>query len=127
MDPEAQLSRRERQIMDIIYAGGEVTSADIRRHLSDPPTRGALRVMLRALEDKGQITHTEKDNRYVYRAVHARKQVGTSAMRRVVDTFFGGSLQSALAAHLAQNDTNLSDEDLKRLVDLIQQTRKKGK
>jgi predicted transcriptional regulator len=127
MDVESQLSRRERQIMDIVFAQGEVTGADIQRQLSDPPTRGAMRVMLRALETKGLLRHTQRGREFIYAATRSRQQVGPSALRRVVDTFFGGSIRSAVAAHLAQRDTDVSDEELRRLAELIRQARSKGR
>ena len=127
MDVESRLSRRQRQIMDIVFARGEVSGADIQRGLSDPPTRGAMRVMLRALEKKGVLKHTQRGKEYIYTPSRSRQQVGPSALRRVVNTFFGGSIRSAVAAHLAQRDADVSDEELKRLAELIRQARSKGR
>jgi BlaI family transcriptional regulator, penicillinase repressor len=127
MDIESQLSRRERQIMGIVYVRGEVTSQDIRGELADAPTRGALRTMLRILEDKGHLTHAKRGREFVYRSTHPKKQVGPQSLRRVIDTFFSGSLRQAVAAHLAQRDTELSEDELSRLAQLIQQARDRGK
>ena len=127
MDLQSQLSRRERQIMDIVYARGEASGSDIRENLPKPPTRGAMRIMLRILEDKGHLTHYKKGRQFVYQPTAPTRQVGPPALRRVVDTFFGGSLRKAVAAHLAQRDTEMSDEDLRRLAELIQQAREKGR
>ncbi len=126
MDFEAQLSRRERQIMDIVFARGEATGADIIAKLPKPPTRGAMRTMLRILEDKGHLTHSKKSREFVYRPARSKKRVGPPAFQRVVDTFFGGSLGNAVAAHLAQNSTTISDDELKRLDELIREARTKG-
>jgi len=126
MDFESQLSRRERQIMDIVFARGEATGADILAKLPKAPTRGALRTMLRILEDKGHLTHSKKSREFVYRPARSRRRVGPPAFQRVVDTFFGGSLRNAVAAHLAQRSTDISDEELRRLAELIREARKKG-
>jgi predicted transcriptional regulator len=126
MDFESQLSRRERQIMDIVFASGEATGADILAKLPKAPTRGALRTMLRILEDKGHLTHSKKSREFVYRPARSRRRVGPPAFQRVVDTFFGGSLRNAVAAHLAQRSTDISDEELRRLAELIREARNKG-
>ncbi len=127
MDIELQLARRERQIMDIVYARGQASSTDILAELPEPPTRGALRVMLRTLEQKGHLKHTQKGREFIYRPTKPRSQVGPSALRRVVDTFFGGSLGQAVAAHLARPDVELSDDELRDLAELIRQARDKGR
>jgi BlaI family transcriptional regulator, penicillinase repressor len=127
MDLESQLSRRERQIMDIVFVRGEATGAEIRDALPKTPTRGAMRTMLRILEEKGHLTHTKKDRMFLYRPTRSKQRVGPPALQRVVDTFFGGSLQNAVAAHLAQRNTDISDEELKRLAKLIREARQKGK
>jgi BlaI family transcriptional regulator, penicillinase repressor len=126
MDFESQLSRRERQIMDIVFASGEATGADIIAKLSKPPTRGAMRTMLRILEDKGHLTHSKKSREFVYHPARSKRRVGPPAFQRVVDTFFGGSLGNAVAAHLAQRSTDISDEELGRLAELISEARNKG-
>lgn len=113
--------------MDIVFARGEVSGADIQEQLPDPPTRGAMRVMLRILENKGQLRHHKKGREFIYAATRSRQQVGPSALRRVVNTFFGGSIRSAVAAHLAQRDADVSDEELRRLAQLIRQARSKGR
>jgi BlaI family transcriptional regulator, penicillinase repressor len=127
MDSQSQLSRRERQIMDIVYAHGEASGWDILKELPDPCARGALRVMLRILENKGHLTHYKKGREFIYKPTVSKKRAGPSALRRVVDTFFSGSLRQAVAAHLAQRDTAISDDELKRLAELIRQARGKGR
>lgn len=127
MDMESQLTRRERQIMDIVFTRGEASSSDILQVLPDPPARGALRVMLRILEDKGHLRHHKKGREFIYRPTQSRQQVGPSALRRVVDTFFGGSLRSAVAAHLARRGAKVSEDELRHLAELIRQARGKGR
>ena len=127
MDIQSQLSRRERQIMDIVYAHGEASIADVLKELPDPPARGALGRMIRILEDKGHLKHYQKGREFIFQPTVPRQQAGPSAMRRVVDTFFCGSLRQAVAAHLAQRDTDISDDELKRLAELIRQARTKEK
>jgi BlaI family penicillinase repressor len=121
------LSRRERQIMDIVYAKGVATAAEVHAALPDPPSNTAVRTLLRILEAKGHLTHLQEGPRYVYRAVRSRDRAGKSSLRRVLDTFFGGSLERAIAAHLTDAATDLSPEELKRLSQLINQARKKGR
>ena len=123
---ERNLSRRERQIMDAIYALGPATAADVQVAIPDPPSRTSIRTLLRILETKGHLTHVQDGPRYVYRAVRSREHVGKSSLRRVLDTFFEGSLERAVAAHLADPATDLSPDEIKRLARLINQARKKG-
>lgn len=127
MDLQSQLSRRERQIMDIVYAHGEASISDVLAELPDPPARGALGRMVSILEDKGHLKHYQKGREYIFQPTVSRQKAGPSALRRVVDTFFSGSLRQAVAAHLGQRDTDLSDEELKRLAELIRQARSKGR
>jgi predicted transcriptional regulator len=122
---ERNLSRRERQIMDVIYAIGQATAAEVHAALPDPPSKTAVRTLLRILENKGHLSHSQDGPRYVYRAVRSRERVGRSSLRRVLDTFFGGSLERAVAAHLADSAVDLSPAELKKLSQLINQARKK--
>ena len=124
---ESGLSRRERQIMDVIYAQGEATAAAVLRGLTDPPSKTAVRTLLRILEEKGHLKHVERGREYVYQPKKPRLRAGRSAFQRVLSTFFDGSLERAVAAHLADSAASLSAEELQRLSDLIQQARKKGK
>src|SRR5215470_4985098 len=103
--PEETLSRRERQIMDIVYARGEATAADVLAGLPDPPTKTAVRTLLRILEEKGHLTHRQEGLTYVYRASRPRGRAGRTALRRVLRTFFDGSLEKAVAAHLGDAAT----------------------
>jgi len=113
--------------MDIVYAHGEASISDVLKELPNPPARGALGRLMSILENKGHVKHTQRGREYIFQPTVSRQKVGPSAMRRVVDTFFGGSLRQAVAAHLAQQDTDISDDELKRLARLIRQARGKGR
>jgi len=125
-EPDLQLSRRERQIMDVVYALGEATASDVVANMPDPPHRTTIRTMLRILEEKGHLTHKKRSREFVYQPTRARARAGQSALRRVVRTFFEGSLEKAVAVHLSDPKSNLSEDELKRLADLIRQARRKG-
>src|SRR5437764_14594040 len=96
-DP-GQLSRRERQIMDAVYARGEASVSQIMDAIPDPPMRGALRTLLRILENKRHLVHRKEGREFIYRPTQARGQAGKSALRRVDDVLFGGALATAVAA-----------------------------
>ena len=121
------LSRRERQIMDIIYRRGEATVAHVLDELPDPPSYSAVRAMLRVLEEKGHLKHQEEGPRYVYTATVPREDARDSALRRVLRTFFDGSAEEAVAALLGMSAGDLSNEDLDRLASLIERARKEGR
>jgi predicted transcriptional regulator len=125
--PAPALSRRERQIMDIVYARGEVSAAGVQAALPDPPGYSAVRALLAILVDKGHLKHRSERGRYIYAPTRRRAQVGRSALRGVLDTFFEGSLEKAVAALLQGADAGLSQEELQRLGQLIQQARKEGR
>src|SRR5689334_13115376 len=95
-----RLSRRQRQIMDVLYRRGTATAAEVRDELPDAPGYSAVRALLRILEDKGQVRHVERGTRYVYEPVTSRANAGRTAMHRVLHTFFGGVPDEALAALL---------------------------
>lgn len=122
-----RLSGRERQIMDVIYARGGATAVEVMQSLPDPPSKTAVRTLLRILEQKGHLKHVQEGRGYIYQPSRPRLGAGRSAFQRVLQTFFGGSLEQAVAAHLSDSAAKLSPEELKRLADLIQQARKKGK
>ena len=121
-----ELSRRERQIMDVLYARGAGTAEQVEAGLADPPTRTAVRTFLRILEERGLLTHEKRGRAFVYRPVKAAEKVGKSAFRRVVETFFGGSLEKALAAHLTDPGAKVSSEEYERLAALIEAAKKKS-
>ncbi len=123
MDEHAQLSRRERQIMDIVYARGEASATQVLEDMHDPPTRTAVRTMLRILEGKGHLEHRKEGREHVYRPTKPRESAGRSALRRVLDTFYEGSLEEAVAAHLTDPKSRPKPDELKRLSTLIRETR----
>lgn len=112
--------------MDIVYARGEASAAEIHADLPDPPSYSAVRALLAILMEKGHLKHRSEKGRYIYAPTRRRAQAGRSALRRVLDTFFDGSLEKAVAALLAGADAKLSEEELKRLAQLIQEARKEG-
>ena len=120
MDKHVHLSRRERQIMDVIYAHGQASVNHIRDELPDPPSHTAIRTLLRILEGKGHVKHVKRGRELIYTAVRSRRIVGQSALRRVIKTFFDGSLEKAVGAHMADRAANLSREELEQVIDLIQ-------
>lgn len=125
--PTADLSRRERQIMDIVYARGEATAATVHAELPDRPSYSAVRALLAILIDKGHLKHRSQQGRYIYAPTRRRSHAGRSALRRVLDTFYEGSLEKAVAALLHGSETNPSPEELARLSELIAQARKEGR
>lgn len=124
--PTADLSRRERQIMEIVYARGEATAAQVLESLPDPPSYSAVRALLAILIEKGHLKHRSEQGRYIYAPTRRRAKAGRSALVRVLETFYEGSLEKAVAA-LLQADSKLSADELKRLSELIEQARNEGR
>lgn len=121
--PKIQLSRREREIMDVLFELGEEASAeDIRERLSDPPSYSAVRAMLAKLEAKGAVRHKEKGLRYVYTPTTPRGAARRSALRRLVQVFFEGSKEQAVTALL--NDEQWTDDELDQLAQQIERAKK---
>ncbi len=118
-----RLSRRERQLMEILYAKGPATVAEVRDALPDPPSYSAVRRLMAILEEKGQATHTEVEGRYVYSPAETWQQVSKSAIEQVVETFFGGSVASAVATLLSSQASRPNEDELQRLEALIHQAR----
>src|SRR5436189_1558912 len=116
--------RRERQIMDVLHAQGQATAAEVLAALPDPPGYSAVRALLRILEEKGHVRHRRDGARYVYLPRASRATASRSALQRVVSTFFRGSITEAMAALLENADTELSDAELKKLQQIIQQAKK---
>lgn len=125
--PRAELSRRERQIMDILYRRGSATAAEVRQELPDPPSYSAVRALLRILEEKGHVRHEARDLRYVYMPVLEREKASRSAVRHLVETFFNGSAEKAVAALLDESASKLSKSELARLARMIEKARKEGR
>jgi len=128
MTPQTnELSRRERQIMDVLYELGRATAAEVRERLPDPPSYSAVRAMLRILEDKGHLLHEQDGPRYVFSPSVPREEASESALRRVVRTFFDGSAESAMTALLDLGVEDLDEEALSRLADRIAEARREGR
>jgi len=123
---EDNLSRRERQIMDVLYQRQRASAAEIRESLADPPSYSAVRALLRILEEKGHIRHAEKDLRYVYFPTASRARVQRAALRHLVETFFDGSAEQAVATLLNPSTARVSEEELERISELIAKARKGG-
>ncbi|MDB4907120.1 MAG: transcriptional repressor, CopY family [Gemmatimonadetes bacterium] len=123
----AGLSRRERQIMDLLYQRGKASVAEVLDGLPDPPSYSAVRALLKTLEDKGHATHEEDGRAYVYKPTVARDQARRSAMRHVVKTFFGGSADQAVAALLDLQGSNMSPDTLDRLAKLVESAKQDGR
>ena len=119
----SQLSRRERQIMDILLELGEAPAEEVRTRLPDPPSYSAARAMLRKLEEKGMVRHREQDLRYVYSPAISREEARESAMTRLVRVFFDGSAARAVNALVDRSASELSDEELDRLARAIDDAR----
>src|SRR6202049_4057342 len=120
------LSRRERQIMDILYRLGRATAGEVMAELTGDPSYSTVRTQLRVLEEKGHVHHEEHGLRYVYMPAVPRHAARKSALRHLVDTFFDGSSEQAVAALLGGEATRLTDNDLKRIADLVTKARKDG-
>jgi predicted transcriptional regulator len=123
---DAQLSRRERQIMEIVYRKGSATAGEVLEEMADAPSYSAVRALLRVLEGKGHLRHRQDGPRYVYSATVPRERARRSALNRVVGTFFGGSVTDAVAALLELEPERLDEEELARLSALVAEAQRKG-
>ena len=121
---EHDLTRRERQIMDVIYAAGSVTATEVIGGLPDKLSNSTVRTMLRVLEEKGHLKHKRDGQRYVYRPTRSRPKAAQSALRRVVNTFFGGSVEQAVDGLLQSHDVALSEKELDQIQRMIEKARK---
>ena len=125
--PSSNLGRRERQIMDCVYRRGKASVGEVLGDLPDPPSYSAVRAFLRILEEKGHLKHKKDGPRYVYYPTLSRKIAGHTALKRVLQTFFNGSVEKAVATLLDVSDTRLSDKQLEELSLVIKEAQKKGK
>lgn len=114
------LSRRERQIMDAIYARGQASAAQVLEVLPDPPGNSSVRKLLQILEEKGHLRHIQEGKHHVYLPTQLRQSAAESAMRQVLKTFFGGNLETAVATLLSEAETSLTDDQAARLSALIE-------
>ena len=127
MHSEPQLSRREREIMDVIHAKGEASAADVLAALTEPPSYSAVRALLRIMEEKGFLKHRQEGTRYIYLPGVSKANAQRSALKRVVATFFEGSVAQTMAALLEHSDTHLPESELGKLEEMIKQARKEGR
>lgn len=126
-DPQTRLSRRERQIMEIIYRLGQATAQEVRANLEDPPSYSAVRALLRVLERKELLRHRQDGPRYVFHPTVSRKRAGRSAMKGLLRNFFGNSHVDMIAAMIEESASGMSDSEVKKLIQMIHQARKEGR
>lgn len=122
-----QLSRRERQIMDILFRREEASAADVLNALPDPPSYSAVRALLNVLEEKGFVRHVRRGRAYIYSPTAKRSEASKSALKHVVQTFFDDSVEQVVATLISMSDAKVSDEEYKRLEKLIKDRRTKEK
>jgi BlaI family transcriptional regulator, penicillinase repressor len=126
-DESVHLSRRERQIMDYLFRVGRATAADVLAGIPDPPSYSAVRAMLRTLEDKGHVRHEEEGRAYVYVPTIRMESARRSALAHLLRTFFDNSAEQAMAALLDFKGTKMSEAELNRMADLIEQAKQEGR
>ena len=127
MSTVGSLSRRERQIMDILYQRGKGSASEVREAMEAAPGYSAVRAMLRVLEEKGHVKHQAEGLKYVYVPVVARDKAKRSAVKHVMETFFNGSAEQIVAALLDVSSTRLTREELDRMSEMIEQAKREGK
>lgn len=127
MSAMRNLSRRERQIMDILYQRGKASAAEVREAMDDAPGYSAVRAMLRVLEEKGHIRHQEEGLKYVYLPTVPRDKAERSVVKHMLDTFFNGSAEHAMAALLDVSATRLTGEELQRMSEMIEKAKQEGR
>lgn len=127
MDAVTGLSRRERQIMDVLFHRGEATVAEVMEEMADPPSYSAVRATLRILEEKGHVVHRQDAQRYVYLPKESPENARENALKHVVRTFFDGSAEQAAAALLRLSDTKLNEAELERLARKIVEAAQEGR
>jgi BlaI family transcriptional regulator, penicillinase repressor len=125
--PPTALTRREREIMDILHRLGRATAAEVLEQMAEPPSYSAVRALLRLLEERGHVTHAQDGPRYVYAPTEARESASRSALAHLVRTFFGGSVEQAVVALVESSGSNLSDDERGRLEALIRRAKQEGR
>ncbi|WP_353620876.1 BlaI/MecI/CopY family transcriptional regulator [Rhodopirellula sp. JC639] len=120
-----QLSRREREIVDILYAKEEATAAEVRLAMTGEPSDATVRTLLRILGEKGFVKHRRNGRQFRYRPVQPKRRAGKQAFRHVLDVFFGGSVEEALASHFSDPKTQLDEDQLARLRELISEAERR--
>ena len=121
---EQPMTRRERQIMDVIYKLGEATAAEVREHLSEPPSYSSVRKLLSILEEKGVVRHIERDRRYVFLPARSKREARRTALKHLVETFFENSTEGVVAALMDMSASRMSNDEFRRLTTLIEQKKK---
>lgn len=121
------LSRRERQIMDIVYEMNEATVAQVLELIPDPPSYSTVRALLRVLEGKGHLKHTQQGPRYIYSPTIPREEARQNALKHILKTFFDNSTEEVVAALLNISEEDLSEEEYKRLTKLIKKAQNEGR
>ena len=121
------LTRREREIMDILHRRGRATAHDVMDELADPPSYSAVRTFLRLLEERGHVRHEQDGPRYVYAPTVTRRDAQRSALSHLVDTFFDGSIEEAVATLVESSKRKLSNEELDRIATLVAKAKKEGR
>jgi predicted transcriptional regulator len=127
MTKPTRLTRREREIMDVLYKSGRATAHEVQEKMPDPPSYSAVRALLRLLEEKGHVRHVEDGPRYVYLPTVGRAEARRNALAHVVKTFFDGSVEQAVATLVDASRSKLGREELERLSRLIDQAKKEGR
>ncbi len=127
MKNDKSLSRRERQIMDIVYELKEVSAIQVLERLPSPPSYSAVRALLRVLEQKGHLAHRQDGPRYLYAPCLPKDKARKTALSHLMRTFFDGSTENVVAALLDISEDNLSEEDYRRLTELIEKARTEGR
>lgn len=127
MKGQRSLSRRERQIMDIIYERKEATAQQVLERLPNPPSYSTVRALLRVLEEKGHLSHKQDGPRYIFLPTLSKDEARRNALRHILKTFFDGSTEKVVAALLDISDKDLSDEDYQKLSQLIENAHKEGR
>lgn len=125
--PQLHLTRREGQAMDVVYRLGEASAAEVLERVDDPPSYSAIRSTLNILEEKGLVKHKMDGQRYVYYPVFEREKASRAALKRLLDTFFGGSPERAMATLLDMSSSRVSAGELQRLSNMIAHARKEGR
>ncbi|HTV48335.1 MAG TPA: BlaI/MecI/CopY family transcriptional regulator [Phycisphaerae bacterium] len=120
------LSRRERQIMDIVFSRGRVSAAQVMAELPDPPSYSSVRTLLRILERKGHLKHRVVKGKFIYSSVYSHRRAARSALRRILETFFKNSTAAAVAALLNASDADLSQNEIAEISELIRKTTARG-
>ena len=125
--PGAKLTRRERQIMDVLYRDGEATVSDVMAQMPDPPSYSAVRATMNVLEEKGHVRHRQDGPRYVYLPAVPRERASRAALNHMIQTFFDGSAERAVVALLQMTDSKLSPTDVERLAAEVRKARQEGR